>query len=154
MAHRTRVIASLTIGLALSLSGNLAYAATDRYYGRWTVSDDTPAYSSKGILYKTIDLAPCGDDFCGVSVADDDSCGRVLFRFLTSHADDELLVGHGKWGKTKKKLELGYAKPEDAVPYLYLALGSDDMDLTGREGSIPTFQANYERHGEAACTAE
>ena len=154
MAHRTHVIASLTIGLALNLSGNLAYAATDQYYGRWTVSDDTPAYSSKGIQYKTIDLAPCGDDFCGVSVAQDDSCGKVLFRFLTTHADDELLIGHGPWGKAKKKVELGYAKPEDAAPYLYLALGSDDMDLTGREGSIPTFQANYERHGDAACTAD
>lgn len=154
MAHRIRVIASLTIGLTLGLGGNLAYSASDQYYGRWAVSDEAPVYSSKGALYKTIDFGPCGDDFCGVSVADDDSCGDVLFRFLTTHADDELLIGHGRWGKAKKKVELGYAKPEDAVPYLYLALGSDDMDLSGREGSIPTFQANYERHGEAACTAD
>jgi len=154
MAHRTHAIASLALGLALSLSGSLAYAATDQYYGRWTVSDDKPVYSSKGILYKTIDVAPCGNDFCGVSVADDHSCGQVLFRFLTTHPDDEDLFGHGKWGTSKKKLELGYAKPENETPYLYLALGSDDMDMSGREGSIPTFQANYQRHGDAACTTK
>ena len=154
MAHRGYAIASLTLGLALSLSGSLAYAGTTQYYGRWTVSDDKPVYSSRGILYKTIDLAPCGNDFCGVSVADDHSCGPVLFRFLTTHADDEELTGHGKWGDVKKKLQIGYAKPDGAAPYIYLGLGSDDMDLSGREGSIPTFQANYARSGEATCTTK
>lgn len=153
MAHRIHIVASLTLGLAFSMSGNLAHAATDQYYGRWTVNDDKPAYSSKGILYKTIDVAPCGNDFCGVSVADDNACGEVLFRFLTTHAADEDLVGHGKWGKYKKTLQLGYAA-DSKKPHMYLALGSDDMDLSGREGSIPTFQAEYRRLGEVACTAE
>lgn len=152
MAHRPHIIASLTLSLALSLSGTLAYAATDQYYGRWTVSDDKPAYSSKGLLYKTIDVGPCGDDFCGVSVADDDSCGRVLFRFLTAHPDDEELVGHGLWGKLKKKLQLGYAQSDDGT-MMYLALGADDMDISGREGSIPTFEADYKRLGDVTCTA-
>jgi len=154
MAYRTYTIASLTLGLALSLTGTLAQAATNQYYGRWTVNDGKPAYSSKGVLYKTIDIAPCGKDFCGVSVADDQSCGQVLFRFLTTHTADEELVGHGKWGKAKKKLELGYAKAENDAPSLYLALGSDDMDLSGREGSIPTFQADYKRLGEVACRTD
>lgn len=154
MAYRTKSLASLCLGLVLSLSGSLAYAATDQYYGRWTVNDAAPVYSSKGILYKTIDLAPCGNDFCGVSVGEDNSCGQELFRFLTTHADDEELVGHGKWGKAKKKLEMGYARPEGDAPYIYLALGSADMDLSGREGSIPTFQASYQRAGEAACTSD
>jgi hypothetical protein len=154
MAYRTHITARLALGLIFSLSGTLAHAATDQYYGRWTVSDDKPAYSSKGMLYKTIDVAPCGNDFCGVSVADDNSCGEVLFRFLTTHADDEELTGKAKWGKAKKKLQLGYAKPENETPYLYLALGSDDMDLSGREGSIPTFQADYKQAGEVACTSE
>lgn len=154
MVHHTRVVAGLTVGLALCFSGNLAHAAMDQYYGRWTIGDDKPAYSSKGILYRTIDIAPCGADFCGVSVAKDDSCGDVLFRFLTSHAADEELVGHGKWGKAKKKLQLGYGTVENETPYMYLALGADDMDLSGREGSIPTFQAGYVRHGEVTCTTE
>ncbi|MET3896905.1 hypothetical protein ABIB57_000829 [Devosia sp. UYZn731] len=154
MARRTHIIASLTLGLALSMSGTLAYAATDHYYGRWTVSDEKPVYSSKGILYKTIDVAPCGKDFCGVSVADDHACGEVLFRFLTTHADDEELVGKARWGKVKKKLQLGFGTVENDPPYMYLGLGSDDMDLSGREGSIPTFQADYKRDGDAACTAD
>ena len=154
MAHRTHITARLAFGLIFSFSGTLAHAATDQYYGRWTVSDEKPAYSSKGILYKTIDVAPCGENICGVSVADDNSCGAVLFRFLTTHADDEELVGQGKWGKAKKKLQLGYATLENETPHMYLALGSDDMDLSGREGSIPTFQADYERHGDVACTAD
>lgn len=154
MAHRTNTIAGLLVCVALSLGTTSAYAASDQYYGRWTVSDEKPVYSSKGILYKTIDIAPCGNDFCGVSVADDQSCGQVLFRFLTTHPDGEDLFGHGKWGKAKKRLELGYASPEDDPPYLYLALGSDDMDMSGREGSIPTFQAGYKRLGDVTCTAK
>jgi hypothetical protein len=154
MAHRTHIIASLTLGLALGLSGTLAYAATDQYSGRWTVSDEKPVYSSKGILYKTIDVAPCGKDFCGVSVADDNACGEVLFRFLTTDADDEELVGKARWGRVKKKLELGFGTAENDAPYMYLGLGSDDMDLSGREGSIPTFQADYKRDGDAACTTD
>lgn len=154
MAHRTHITARLALGLIFGLGGTSAHAAMDQYYGRWTIGDDKPAYSSKGILYRTIDIAPCGEDFCGVSVAKDDSCGEVLFRFLTTHTADELLVGHGQWGKAKKKLQLGYDAPENEAPQMYLALGSDDMDLSGREGSIPTFQADYERHGEVTCTAE
>ncbi|MEO5808288.1 MAG: hypothetical protein ABIQ45_17435 [Devosia sp.] len=136
------------------MSGTLAHAATPEYYGRWAVSDEAPAYSSKGILYKTIDIAPCGNDFCGVSVADDSSCGDVLFRFFTTHTIDEELVGHGKWGKAKKKLEMGYVASDPDPAYMYLALGADDMDMSGREGSIPTFQANYKRQGDVACKAK
>ena len=154
MAHRTHIISSLTLGLVLSWGGNLAHAATVQHYGRWTVSDDKPAYSSKGVLFKTIDIAPCGNDLCGVSVADDNSCGKLLFRFLAPDTADEELVGHAKWGKTKKKLELGYDNSDNETPSMYLALGSEDMDLSGREGSIPAFQADYKRHGEVACTTD
>ncbi len=154
MSHRTHSIAAAMLGLALSFGGNLAQATTEQYYGRWTVSDDKPAYSSKGKLYKTIDVAPCGSDFCGVSVADDNSCGKTLFRFFTTHAADEELTGHGLWGATKKKLQMGYAKPDNETPYVYMAIGSDEMDITGREGSIPTFQANYKNLGAATCMAE
>ena len=154
MSHRTLSIASATLGLALSLGGNLAHATTDQYYGRWTVSDDKPAYSSKGKLYKTIDIAPCGNDFCGISVADDNTCGKILFRFFTTHAADEELTGHGKWGDAKKKLVMGYATPQDAKAYMYLGLGADDMDLGGRDGSVPTFEANYKNTAPVSCTAE
>lgn len=154
MGRRIQVIASLAFGVALSLGGSLAYAATDQYYGRWTLSDEKPVYSSKGISYKTIDIAPCGKDFCGVSVGEDSACGTTLFRLPTTPSTDEVFAGHGKWGKVEKTLQLNFAMMEDDQPYLYVALGSDDMDITGREGSIPTFDAEYRLEGEAACTAE
>jgi hypothetical protein len=151
MFHRTFSIATAAFGLALSLGGNLANANTEHFYGRWTVSDDKPVYSSKGKLYKSIDMAPCGNDFCGVAVSDNNQCGPTLFRFFTTHAKDEDLVGHGLWGATKKKLIMGYATPENDKAYMYLGLGADDMDLGGREGSTPTFEANYKNMGKADC---
>lgn len=154
MSHRSNTIAKLTLGLALCFGANMAQASTEQYYGRWTVSDKKPAYSAKGRLYKMIDVAPCGKDFCGISVADDNSCGKTLFRFLTTHASDEELSGHGLWGTAKKKLQMGYAKPDNKKPYIYVALGSDDMDITGREGSLPTFEANYKNAGTASCLAK
>jgi hypothetical protein len=123
------------------------------YFGRWTVSDDKPEYSSKGVVYKTVDIAPCGKDFCGVSVDENNACGPTLFRFLTAHVKDEELNGHGRWGSVKKKLQINYATPEGETPYVRLGLGEDDMDVTGREGSIPTFEANYKYVGEGTCVA-
>jgi hypothetical protein len=132
----------------------LALADTQHFYGRWTVSDDKPAYSSKGKLYKMIDVSPCGKDFCGVSVDDNNHCGPTLFRFLTTHAKDEGLTGHGLWGAAKKKLSIADIAGPGEKPAVLLGLGEDDMDITGREGSVPTFQANYKIAGKVVCTAK
>ena len=138
-----------------SLGGSAAARAADsHYFGRWTVSDDKPAYSAKGKFYKTFDVAPCGADFCGISVDDKQSCGDTLFRFFTVHANNDEIVGHGRWGAEKKKLIIDYTKPQTGPTGLYLGLGADDMDFTGREGSIPTFDANYKRVGDAQCRAK
>lgn len=141
----------LSVFAALVLAIPAAHAADSQYFGRWTVSDDKPVFSSKGKAYKSFDVAPCGKDFCGVSVSDKGSCGETLFRFLTIHKDNEELNGHGRWGSIKKKLTVGFAKPQDAPSYLFLGLGDDDMDITGREGSMPSFEANYKRTGDAVC---
>jgi hypothetical protein len=154
MSHRTHIIATACFGLVFALGTSMARADSASYFGRWTVSDDKPAYSSKGRLYKTVDIAPCGKDFCGVSVDDQKHCGATLFRFLTIHATNVELVGHGLWGATKKKLQIGYAIPDNEKPYMFLGLGADDMDLSGREGSLPTFEANYKNIGQAACLAK
>ena len=147
---------SLVVTFLIAGLGGLkaAQAADSHFYGRWTVSDDKPAYSSKGKLYKTFDVAPCGNDFCGVSVADDGSCGQTLFRFLTVHADMGELAGHGRWGGEKKKLVINYYKADKDPEYFELGLGADDMDLSGREGSMPTFDAKYARDGSAQCMAK
>ena len=153
MVHSKYSIASLTFGLALASGAIVAHADTTQYYSRWTVSDDKPAFSAKGKFYKTIDLSPCGKDFCGVAVDEKNKCGPTLFRFFTTHAKDEELSGHGVWGSTKKKLVIGYVTPSDAKPYMYLGLGADDMDFGGREGSDPIFSANYKTVGSAVCKA-
>jgi hypothetical protein len=154
MHHSKQSIAAFSLIIGLGWGGNLAHADTQQYYGRWTVSDDKPVYSSKGKVYKTIDIAPCGKDFCGLSVDDHNSCGKTLFRFFTTHAADEDLTGHGKWGEAKKKLQMGFVAPSDAEAYVYVALGADDMDISGREGSNPTFDARYKKIGAASCTTE
>ncbi len=154
MFHINYSIATSIVGLALAWGTSAAHADTIQYYGRWTVSDEKPAFSAKGKFYKTIDMAPCGNDFCGVAVDDNDRCGPTLFRFFTTHAKDEELTGHGIWGSTKKKLVIGYVTPSDAKPYVYLGLGADDMDLAGRDGSTPIFDASYKTTGKALCTAK
>ena len=153
-SHLSQSIVLGLLGLAITLG--TARAEDDppaNYFGRWTVSDDKPVFSSKGKFYKTFDIAPCGKDFCGVSVDDNNTCGPTLFRFLTIHATNENLTGHGLWGSVKKKLQISYAIPDNDKPYISIGLGSDDMDITGREGSVPTFEANYKSVGEASCTA-
>ncbi len=154
MFHRAYIIATAAFGLAISFGANLAQAESVQYYGRWTVSDDKPAYSTRGKAYKTIDMAPCGNDFCGVAVDDNDGCGPTLFRLLINHPKTDEIVGHGRWGSDKKKLIIGYAEPSDEKPYVYLGLGADDMDLGGREGSDPTFDARYKNIGPAHCTTK
>ncbi len=151
-SHRMQCI--LFASAALALGATMANAGSSPYFGRWTVSDDKPAFSAKGKLYKTFDVAPCGKDFCGVAVDDQNGCGPTLFRFLTIHAENEQLVGHGQWGKVKKKLQIDYATPAGEKPYIMIGLGEDDMDITGREGSMPTFQANYKNIGDAGCTTK
>ena len=148
--HLRLVVATVIAGLGGIAA---AQAGDSHFYGRWTVSDDKPAFSSKGKLYKTFDVAPCFNDFCGVSVSDSGTCGQTLFRFLTIHSDMSELAGHGRWGGEKKKLIINYYKAGENPELLELGLGADDVDLTGREGSIPTFTANYARAGEAQCKA-
>jgi hypothetical protein len=154
MVHHRHFTLLAAAGLALGFGANLAMATEVLYFGRWTVSDEKPEYSSKGVIYKTFDVAPCGKDFCGVSVDDNGKCGATLFRFFTAHAKDDELAGHGRWGEIKKKLQINYATPADEKPFITLGLGEDDMDVTGREGSIPTFQANYKFVGEGTCVAK
>ncbi len=148
------VLSILLTGTGLAASASASHAEDTPFFGRWTVSEDKPTFTAKGKLYKTIDISACGKDFCGVSIDDQNHCGPTLFRFLTIHAQNDQLIGHGLWGSLKKKLEIDRVKQENAAPYLTLGLGADDMDFSGREGSMPTFQADYKAVGTATCTAK
>jgi hypothetical protein len=153
-----KLIASLTFGLGAILGSTVAKAETSQFFGRWTVSDDKPVFSQKGALYKTIDVAPCGADFCGVSVTETGTCGATLFRFLAEHANNPTLDGHGLWGDTKLKLQIEFIDPKNQQPPakgpgMLLGLGDNNFDFEGRESSMPKFQANYKPDGEAKCKA-
>jgi len=129
--------------------------ASSPYYGRWVVSENRPVFTARGQLYKTIDVARCGHDFCGVSVADKGACGTILFRFLGGHATgtDEL-HGHGKWGDAQKNIAIyHYTDPvSTASPSIELYLG-DGHNFGDRSGNMPKFHATYRRLGSARCLA-
>jgi hypothetical protein len=152
LLHRT---AALSIGLIVTLSAaaSAAPAARSPYYGRWTVDEEKPVYTAKGKLYKTIDIAVCGRDFCGVSVGDDGKCGPTLFRFLASHADGETtLHGKGKWGTGRLNVQIDtYEGGDEPVKrYINLYLG-EGHDFGERSDNMPKFHAEYRRLGEARC---
>lgn len=134
------------------------------WYGRWTVDEENPAFTARGRLYRTIDVGPCGNDFCGVSVSDKGACGPVLFRFLGSRArnhgrDEQELRGHGVWGKGRKNVMLmrydTYAADSDRVSGqgIELYLG-DGWDFGGRSDSMPKFHAVYKRAAAPGCRSK
>jgi hypothetical protein len=149
-------VAALSIALAALAVASPATASTNSpYWGRWKVSDISGPFSSRGREYKTIDIAPCGKDFCGVSVSDAGKCGPTLFRFLMKRADGEQdLRGHGKWGSARKNVLIWLYDGEDGKPkqnmQLYLGEG---YDFGERSENMPKFDSTYRKSGVARCTA-
>lgn len=124
------------------------------YFGRWTVSGEKDVFSSRGIAYKTIDIAPCGRDFCGVSVAANGSCGPTLFRFFSRNQREEYLRGHGVWGKQRKDITLENYVNEEAPGGRSIELNlGDGHDFGERSDNIPKFNASYRPAGAVRCTA-
>ena len=127
--------------------------AASPYYGRWTVDEERPVFTARGKLYKTIDVAPCGRDFCGVSVGDDGKCGTVLFRFLARSARLEDLRGHAKWGDAQKNLVIYNGSDPASNSYAFDLYLGDGHDFGERSGSMPKYHSNYRRLGAARCSA-
>lgn len=124
------------------------------YFGRWTVSGEKERFSSRGQVYRTIDIAPCGRDFCGVSVGAGGTCGPTLFRFLARNQRAEMLRGHGVWGAQKKNVTLESYENEDAPGGRVIDLNlGDGYDFGERSDNIPKFTANYQPVGAVRCTA-
>ena len=114
-------------------------------------------FTAKGRQYQTIDIAACGKDFCGVSVAAGGKCGPVLFRFLAKHSDGENeLHGHAKWGGALKNVQIATREadpgdwPGGRLIDLYVGDGHDFGD---RSDNMPKFHGQYKRMGNARCTA-
>ena len=134
-----------------------AAAPSSPYFGRWTVNEAKPVFTAKGRMYKTIDIAPCGKDFCGVSVGDKGQCGPVLFRFLMKRAGGgDGLYGHAKWGTQTKNVQIATweTDPKDwpGGRELDLYVG-DGHDFGDRSDNMPKFHGEYKRIGTARCLA-
>lgn len=146
------------LGFATSPSDAMQQAANGNgspYYGRWTVNEEDPKFSSRGREYKNIDIAPCGKDFCGVSVSDSGACGKVLFRFLSKNRNADQLNGHGKWGTAKKNVVIYHWEDDETPPTrgLQIYLG-DGYNFGDRGGNMPMYEAPYKRTGVAYCKAK
>ena len=144
--------------LALS-AGALGLAAPARaagaaspYDGRWTVDEDKPVFTSRGRLYKTIDVAPCGGNFCAVSVDDAGKCGPLLFRIPAAAAMTARINGRGKWGGGQKNVVL-YSYGEDASARGFELYVGDGYNFGGRSGNMPKYHAEYRKLGAARCVA-
>ena len=144
------VVAALTglVGADIAIANP---APASIHYGRWTVDDPDARFSARGRDYKTIDIAPCGKDFCGVSVNDQGRCGPVLFRFLAKNRNAEELKGHGRWGTAKKKVGINNYTSERNQRVIHLTLG-DGYEYDERSGNMPTYESGYARTGAARCT--
>jgi hypothetical protein len=152
---RLSMLAAVAVAIAAIGSASAGAAPRNAYVGRWTVSDDKPAFSARGLLYRTIDIAPCGKDFCGVSVGKNGTCGPTLFRFLAKTvAKGQGLIGHGRWGNAVKNVEIwaAFEKESRGGRYLSLNLG-DGHDFGERSGNMPKFSADYSPAGQAHCVA-
>jgi hypothetical protein len=151
-AFKPATVAILGLGASLALA-DAALASDSPYFGRWTFNGaKDQKFSAKGMAYKTIDVAPCGDNFCGVSVAADGTCGPTLFRFLGEHAKNDTLNGHGAWGEDKKFIAIQSYVDDKQKTNIHIDLG-DTADVGSREGSEPKFYADYYVTGKATCTA-
>lgn len=155
LSHRLAALSIATLVLT-SAAAQAAPAASSPYYGRWQTDEPNRAFTARGREYRMIDVAPCGKDFCGVSVSDKGVCGPVLFRFLAKHLDgeDQPLRGHGKWGKERKNVVIYHYEndPADGGKQLELYLGKG-YDFGGRSDSMPSFHSVYLPKGKATCKA-
>lgn len=152
--HRIAALSIASIGLAFSAVPAQA-ASGSPFWGRWKVEDQNAVFSSRGREYKTIDIAPCGKDFCGVSVKDNGQCGPVLFRFLMKRAKgDQELRGHGRWGNARKNVLIWlFARDEGQRQDQFQLYLGDGYDFGERSENMPKFEAIYRHSGVAQCKA-
>lgn len=153
MRHLAFVAVACAAATAACTAPAAAASGSSPYYGRWTVTDADQVFSAKGRLYKSFDVAPCGKDFCGVSVAANGKCGVTLFRFLGKNSrGNNTLRGHGIWGNQKKNLRIDSLQSGDGPGGRELDLNlGDGYNFNERDGSMPKFYASYNRVGEARC---
>ena len=156
LSHSTARLSIPVLGVLLTAVAAKA-ATPSPSCARWTVGEEHSVFTARGRPYRSIDIAPCGKDFCGVSLDEKGSCGPLLFRFLGRRANgQDTLYGHGRWGTMTKNIQIDTSGGDDAsLPAersLSLYLG-DGHSLGDRSENMPRFHAEYRRVGAAVCKA-
>lgn len=152
----------LGAGLAAACGIGIASFAQDPetgpspYPGRWTVQtfegpDEAPV-SERGLVYKTFDMAPCGKDFCAVSVGANGTCGATLFKISAKKAANfDMLSGRAIWGKKKKNFVIYMVRGDTPAESSFDMYIGDGHDFGERSDNIPKYYAYYVPAGAARC---
>jgi hypothetical protein len=105
----------------------------------------------------TLDIAPCGEGWCGIEVTDGKTCGATALKLGRGEAESSHIIFEGK-------LELARnTEPYTVQAYLSPAAGdaSETLEIIGDTGgefrvfrrSFP-FHTQLARTGEAVCRGE
>ena len=152
----------VTVKPATATPINLAGRWSGHHFGfasRRILKDEETAAASKTLTY---DIVACGDDWCGIAVTDDKTCGAVALKMARDPKS-------GRGNAFSGKLELAKGSAPYVIEAWYSAQkpqageGSDKAHLhfvgdTGGEllmmrRSFP-FQAEMARVGDPVCTLE
>ena len=124
------------------------FAKPELIAGRWILAN------AEG-KPETIDMAPCGEKWCGIEVDASGKCGRVVFR-LTAGAPD----------KQGAQFIGQYSAAEGTEPYaigasLWEREGKVTMSASGHTGGLfQPYRRSYplrmmlSREGDATCKAD
>jgi hypothetical protein len=153
LSHVARAVSTGLLGLAALAATPVLAGPASPYFGRWTLADPKPHYTARAAEYRTIDIAPCGKDFCGVSVGPKGACGAVLFRLLAKHLPgDDMITAHAKWGNDKLKMMI---EPDKGNVFtFFIGLGDRRYEMESRSSSMPKFDGQYTSAGAASCTTK
>lgn len=158
-------VMGLTIGVAYGASGAATAIETtpavlkaEDFAGRWSGKyygfGELRSRCKGGSCTITLDIAPCGKDWCGVLVKEDGGCGAIAMKAERGEAKET-------WMQFNGTLELD---PKAAGYVIQATLWTDDagkrgLEIIGDTGkelmfmrrSFP-FSANLARSGDAVCT--
>lgn len=145
---------------------NAAFAGEERpvsfadVAGRWTgqahaLAADRKRCGPKGCQI-TLDIVPCGKDYCGIEVAQNEACGAVALNLAAGSAYEGAVDLAGKMtlaaGSTPYVVQAVLSRQADGAPMLSF-VGDTGSELMLFRRSFP-FHMLMTRSGSATCTME
>jgi hypothetical protein len=158
-AATTKQAEIVPINLAGRWSGN-HYANTMRAPIR--IGEPSPAAVAPKLNTLTYDIVACGEEWCGIAVTDDKTCGAVALKMKRDTAKNRRNAFTGKLelakGSAPYVVEAWYSAPDtkagEGSEKAHLNfVGDTGGELLMMRRSFP-FQAEMARVGEPTCTME